>query len=104
LFSLFVYGSIASLTGFFTGVCLSMSMDAQTAYSLTAPLAVGLASIGPAIGISLMTAAYFNSSARQPEMQPKLAVFYYITLGVVELLGLFGFIISILVFLKVVGF
>lgn len=81
-----------------------MAMDAQTAYSLTAPLAVGLASIGPAIGISLMTAAYFNSSARQPEIQPKLAQFYYITLGVVELLGLFGFVISILVFLKVVGF
>jgi F-type H+-transporting ATPase subunit c len=80
-------------------------MDPKTALSLTAPLAVGLATIGPAIGISLMTAAYFNSSARQPDMQPKLAQFYYITLGVVELLGLFGMVTFAIVFFlgKVIG-
>lgn len=78
-------------------------MDPKTALSLTAPLAVGLAAIGPAIGIGLMTAAYFNSSARQPEMQPKLVTYYFITLGVVELLGLFGFVSFYLVFGKVMG-
>lgn len=57
-----------------------------------APFAVGLAGIGPGIGIGLMTAAFFNSVARQPEAQGRLSSFYFITLGVVELLGLLGFV------------
>lgn len=59
---------------------------------LSAPFAVGLASIGPAIGIGLMTAAFFNSVSRQPEIQGRITPQYFITLGVVELLGLFGFV------------
>ena len=82
---------------------LDLTSLAGPAFSLAAPLAVGLAGIGPAIGIGMMTAAYFESSARQPEMQPKLQTFYYITLGVVELLGLFGFVAFILVFLSQLG-
>jgi F-type H+-transporting ATPase subunit c len=68
---------------------------------LTAPLAVGLAGIGPAIGLSLMTMAFFNSVARQPEVDAQLTPKYFITLGVVELLGLFGFVAFFLVFSKV---
>jgi F-type H+-transporting ATPase subunit c len=71
-------------------------MDATTAYHLAGPLAVGFASIGPGIGIGLMTAAYFNSVARQPEVQGNLTMYYFITLGVVELLGLFGFLTFIM--------
>ncbi|MDX2084896.1 MAG: ATP synthase F0 subunit C [Candidatus Melainabacteria bacterium] len=67
-------------------------MEPQAAAMLAAPFAVGLAGIGPAIGISLMTSAYFNSVARQPEVQGSLTTYYFITLGVVELLGLFGFV------------
>lgn len=59
---------------------------------LGGPFAVGMAAIGPGIGIGLMTAAFFNASARQPEMQGSLTTYYFITLGVVELLGLFGFV------------
>jgi F-type H+-transporting ATPase subunit c len=75
-------------------------MDVSTAFALTAPLAVGLAGIGPAIGISLMTGAYFDSSARQPENIGKMVTYYFITLGVVELLGLFGFVTFYMVFSK----
>lgn len=66
-------------------------MEPNTAAQF-APFAVGLAGIGPGIGIGLMTAAFFQSVARQPEAQGKLSTFYYITLGVVELLGLLGFV------------
>lgn len=55
---------------------LPPGLDPKAALSLSAPFAVGLASLGPAIGIGLMTAAFFNSSARQPEMHGKLASFY----------------------------
>ena len=80
-------------------------MDTQVAANamLMGPLTVGLASIGPAIGISLMTAAFFNSVARQPEVAGKLTTQYFITLGVVELLGLFGFVTFFMLFGKFGG-
>jgi F-type H+-transporting ATPase subunit c len=70
---------------------------------LAGPLAVGLAAIGPAIGICFMTAAFFNSVARQPEIQGNITPQYFITLGVVELLGLFGFVTFFLLFQKFGG-
>jgi F-type H+-transporting ATPase subunit c len=76
------------------------NVSTLVALSYGAPLAVGLAALGPGIGLGLMTAAFFNSSARQPEIQGKLFVPYIITLGAVELLGLFGFVTFYLVFGK----
>ncbi len=76
-------------------------MDFTAAALLAAPLAVGLAAIGPAIGIGLMTSAYFNSVARQPEVQGNITPQYFITLGVVELLGLFGFVTFFLIAWKI---
>lgn len=76
-------------------------MEPQAAIYMTAPLAVGLAGIGPAIGIGLMTSAFFNSCARQPDIQGSLTMFYYITLGVVELLGLFGFVTFFLIWANI---
>lgn len=67
-------------------------MDITTLALLGGGLAVGLAGIGPGIGIGLMTAGYFNSVARQPDVQGSITPQYFITLGVVELLGLFGFV------------
>lgn len=78
-------------------------MDTAAAALLAGPLAVGLAGIGPAIGIGLMTAAYFNSVARQPEIQGNITPQYFITLGVVELLGLFGFVTFFMLFGKFGG-
>ncbi len=78
-------------------------MEQAAAALLAGPFAVGLAGIGPGIGIGLMTAAYFNSVARQPEVQGAITPQYFITLGVVELLGLFGFVTFYLLFSKFGG-
>jgi F-type H+-transporting ATPase subunit c len=67
-------------------------MEPTTSSAVFAPFAVALAGIGPGIGIGMMAAAFFNSVARQPEAQGKLQSFFFITLGVVELLGLLGFV------------
>ena len=72
-------------------------MDFTAAALLATPIGVGLAAIGPAIGIGLMTSSYFNSVARQPEVQGNITPQYFITLGVVELLGLFGFVTFFLI-------
>lgn len=55
-------------------------------------LTVGIAAIGPAIGIGLLTSSFFNSVSRQPEVQGQLAPFFFIALGVIEPLGLLGFV------------
>ena len=78
-------------------------MEPAAAALLAGPFAVGLAGIGPAIGIGLMTAAYFNSVSRQPEVQAAITPQYFITLGVVELLGLFGFVAFFMAFSKFAG-
>lgn len=78
-------------------------MEPQSAALFAGPFAVGLAGIGPGIGIGLMTAAYFNSVARQPEVQGSLTAYYFITLGVVELLGLFGFVSFFMLFSRNFG-
>jgi len=78
-------------------------METAAAAMLAGPIAVGLAAIGPAIGIGLMTVAYFNSVARQPEIQGNITPQYFITLGVVELLGLFGFVTFFLLLQKFGG-
>lgn len=67
-------------------------MDGHIAGMLTGPLAVGLASIGPSIGIGMLTSSYFQAVARQPEVQGNLTTYFFIPLAMVELLGLFGFV------------
>ncbi len=79
-------------------------MDAQTAAFLGTALAVAFAGIGPGIGIGLMTGHYFDSIARQPEIQGNITPQYFITLGVVELLGLFGFVSFALIAFGIVDF
>lgn len=78
-------------------------MEPSTALLTNLPFAVGLASLGPAIGIGFMAGKFFDSVARQPEVQGKISGQFFITLGVVELLGLFGFVAFYLAFSKVLG-
>lgn len=68
---------------------------------LGAPLAVGLASVGPGIGIGLLSAAFFNSVARQPEVQGNLQPLLFVCIAFVELLGLLGFVAYFLYAFKI---
>ncbi|MBY0450306.1 MAG: ATP synthase F0 subunit C [Cyanobacteria bacterium] len=75
-------------------------MDLSSAL-LGGPLAVGLASIGPGIGIGLLSAAFFNSVARQPEVQGKLQPLLFTCIAFIELLGLLGFVAYFLFAFKI---
>ncbi|MBX2859850.1 MAG: ATP synthase F0 subunit C [Vampirovibrio sp.] len=76
-------------------------MDYTAAALLGAPFAVGLAGLGPGIGIGLMTAAFFNSVSRQPEIQGSIQPMLFVMMGVIELLGLFGFVTFFLIAWKI---
>ena len=55
-----------------------------------AAIGYGLAAIGPAIGIGLIFAAYFNSTARQPESAGLTRTYLFLGFVLVEALALFG--------------
>jgi F-type H+-transporting ATPase subunit c len=59
-------------------------------------LVVGLAALGPGIGIGMIGAAFANSVARQPEVQGKITPILFAFAAMVELLGLFGFLAFIM--------
>lgn len=53
-------------------------------------VAVGLAAIGPGIGIGLVFAAYIQSTARQPESARMTQPFLWLGFALVEALVFFG--------------
>ena len=55
-------------------------------------MVVGIAALGPSIGIGMLAAAYCNSVARQPEVQGRLFPHAILFAGLVEVLGLLGFV------------
>jgi F-type H+-transporting ATPase subunit c len=53
-------------------------------------VAVGLAAIGPGVGIGLVFAAYIQSTARQPESSRMTQPFLWLGFALIEALALFG--------------
>ncbi|MDO5740959.1 MAG: ATP synthase F0 subunit C [Ornithinimicrobium sp.] len=67
--------------------------------ALASPLALvgyGLATIGPAIGVGLIFAAYLNGVARQPEARGVLTPFTILGFAVAEALAILGFVLYFL--------
>jgi F-type H+-transporting ATPase subunit c len=53
-------------------------------------VAIGLAAIGPGVGIGLVFAAYIQSTARQPESARMTQPFLWLGFALIEALALFG--------------
>jgi F-type H+-transporting ATPase subunit c len=53
-------------------------------------VAVGLAAIGPGVGIGLVFAAYIQATARQPESSRMTQPFLWLGFALIEALALFG--------------
>ncbi len=62
-------------------------------------LGAGLAAfgmLGAAIGVGSIFAAILNGIARNPAAEPKLAKYVYVGAGLAEAMGIFSFVIAIL--------
>jgi F-type H+-transporting ATPase subunit c len=62
-------------------------------------IGVGLCSLGmagAALAIGNIFGSFFNSIARNPSAAPKLEKYIYIAAGLAEAMGLFAFVIAIL--------
>ena len=62
--------------------------------ALGAGLAFGLAIIGVAVGLGMVGSKTIESMARQPEMAGRLQTTMFIALGMIEALGLLGFVLA----------
>ena len=71
-------------------------MDAETAAKLAAGLGIGLATLGPGIGIGYMTGQATQAIARQPEASGDIRTAMIIGVALAEALCLYAFVIAIL--------
>jgi F-type H+-transporting ATPase subunit c len=62
--------------------------------TLGAAIAFGLGAIGPAFGLAIVGSKTIESMARQPEMAGRLQTTMFIALGMIEALGLLGFVLA----------
>jgi F-type H+-transporting ATPase subunit c len=71
-------------------------MDAAAAAKLAAGIAMGFATIGPGIGIGLLTSGATQAIARQPEASGDVRTVFIIGLALAEALALYAFVIAII--------
>lgn len=68
--------------------------------TLAAGLAIGVGVLGPALAIGLIGSKAVESIARQPEATSKIQLNMILTAAFAEGLGIFSFVISILILNK----
>ena len=71
-------------------------MDAPTAAKLAAGIGIGIATIGPGIGIGYLTGQACQAIARQPEATGDIRTSMIIGVALAEALALYAFVIAIL--------
>ena len=70
-------------------------MDAETAKMLAAGLGIGVAAIGPGIGIGYLTGRATEAIARQPEAASDIRTAMLIGAGMTEALTLYAFVMPV---------
>jgi F-type H+-transporting ATPase subunit c len=71
-------------------------MDVGAAARLAAGIAMGFATIGPGIGIGLLTSGATQAIARQPEASGEVRTVFIIGLALAEALALYAFVVAII--------
>jgi F-type H+-transporting ATPase subunit c len=60
-------------------------------------LAIGLAAIGPGIGIGIIVSGALQAMGRNPEMENTLVTYMFIGIAFTEALAIFGLVISFMI-------
>lgn len=71
-------------------------MDAAAAAKLAAGIGMGIATLGPGIGIGYMTGRTTDAIARQPEAVGEIRTTMIIGVALAEALALYAFVIAII--------
>ncbi|HLA80610.1 MAG TPA: ATP synthase F0 subunit C [Thermoleophilia bacterium] len=73
-----------------------MAFDPQTAANLAAGIGMGLATLGPGLGIGYLTGNASQAVARQPEASGDIRTVFIIGMALTEALALYAFVIAII--------
>ena len=60
-------------------------------------LVIGLAAIGPGVGLGILIGKSVEAMARQPEYAGQIRATMFIGIGLIEALALFGFVLSFII-------
>lgn len=74
----------------------AQALTPETFKLLGAAIAIGLGSLGPAIGIGMAAGKAFEAMGRNPEMEGSITGKMILALALAEALGIFAFVVSIL--------
>lgn len=58
-------------------------------------IAIGLGAMGPGIGLGLATKAIIESIARQPEVEGKMKMYFFIGAGLIEACAIYALFIAL---------
>ena len=70
---------------------------------LAAALAIGLAAVGPGIGIGLLAGQAFNAIGRNPEAEPLIRTNFLIGIALAEAVAIYGLLIGLLILFHIGG-
>ncbi len=65
-------------------------------------LAIGLAAIGPGIGIGIIVSGALQAMSRNPEMENTVVTYMFIGIAFTEALAIFGLVISFMIAFRVI--
>ncbi len=72
-------------------------MDAEGLRLVATALAIGLAAIGPGIGIGVVVSGALQAIGRNPEIQGTVVTYMFIGIAFTEALAIFGLVISFMI-------
>lgn len=76
-------------------------MNPDAARLVAAALAIGLGTIGPAIGLGLLVNSALGAMGRNPEAAGTVQINMFIGIAVTEALGIFALVVSLLIGFKI---
>ncbi len=72
-------------------------MTEEVAKAFAAAIAIGLASVGPALGIGLLAAKGMEAIGRNPEAAGKIQVQMLIAMAFAEAIAIYGLVIALII-------
>lgn len=81
---------------------LQMALSDQGLRLIATALAIGLAAIGPGIGIGIVASGALQAIGRNPEIQGTVVTYMFIGIAFTEALAIFGLVISFMIGFNVI--
>ena len=72
-------------------------METEAVTNLAAALAIGLGSLGPALGIGILAAKALEGIARNPEAAPKIQTAMILAIAFAEAVAIYALVVALMI-------